>query len=524
MYWICNGEPKNKHYFNRTSFPHKPVKNTENFCIRCGLPKEAMDSKERASRDSASKSKKELLAGRFKILNFLAKGGFGETYVAEDIHRFNSKCFIKQLKPANRDSFALETARRLFLSEAESLNELGNHAQIPQLLAYFEQKYEFYLVQEFIEGNPINKELVSGKRWQQEQVVHLLQEVLDVLSFIHERGVIHRDIKPHNLIRRKNNNQLVLVDFGAVKQVRVDLNISTVVIGTQGYAAPEQLRGRPNFSSDLYSLGLVGIQALTGILPQQLHEDGGEFIWQQYAQVDEQLGYILTKMTKFDFHERYQSATEVLDSLKSLSFFESAQYTNRPTVISSPSKAKFSSNNNVSQVNVTSLGENTVASRFFATGTIRQSNFFENQTIRYQKINETLKFYVEHLDREYKTLSKQADMTYKLWVFCVVLGILILVAAVIMTFVGMLTQGIITAVSTGIVFFIQRIFQQREDYYRKQISIKNKHLEYGNQWLLTIQTIDAISDPVEKEKRQARLVEVLTSKLGLSEQPETQSS
>ena len=124
------------------------------------------------------------------------------------------------------------------------------------------------------------------------------------------------------------------------------------------------------------------------------------------------------------------------------------------------------------------------------------------------------------MDREYKTLSQQADTTYKLWVFCVILGILILVSGVVMTFMGSLTQGIMTAASTVIVYFIQRIFQQREDYYRQQISIKNKHLEYGNQWLLTIQSIDAMDDLEQRERHQGRLLEVLTDQLGTAENPE----
>jgi serine/threonine protein kinase len=533
MNWICNGEPKNTRFLHITSFPHEPIANTGKYCTKCGLSKEAMNSEDQPSLTNAP-SVERLLGGRYRIIDFLAKGGFGETYRAEDIKNSNNPCFIKQLKPAQSEaSEDLQTAKRLFDKEAETLNRLGDHAQIPKLLAYFEEKNEFYLVQELIEGNAINQELTPGKFWEQEQAVHLITEVLEVLSFVHSQGVIHRDIKPHNLIRRRKDNKLVLVDFGAVKEVRMINSIfaapvHTVAIGTQGYTPPEQLQGRPQFSSDIYSLGLVGIQALTGIAPHKLdiNQQDGEFLWKQNIQINEHLAFILSKMTRFNPSERYQSAAEVLKSIRQLSFFESAQIIDPPTLISPPPPSISSqqrSFSQVNQVNVTSLGQNSVANNFFATGTIRQSNFFANQSIRYQKIDETLKFYVGHLDREYKTLSKQADTTYKLWVFCVILGILILVSGIVMTFIGMLTQAIMTAASTVIIYFIQRIFQQREDYYREQISIKNKHLEYGNQWLLAIQTIDAINDPVEREKRQARLVEVLTSKLGLSKNSETQT-
>lgn len=533
MNWICNGEPKNTRFSHITYFPHEPIANTGKYCTKCGLSKEAMNSEYQPSLTNAP-SVERLLSGRYRIIDFLAKGGFGETYRAEDIENSNSPCFIKQLKPAQSEASALQTAKRLFDKEAETLNRLGVHAQIPGLLAYFEEENEFYLVQELIEGNAINQELTPGKCWEQEQVVHLLTEVLEVLSFVHSQGVIHRDIKPHNLIRRRQDNKLVLVDFGAVKEVRkinsifVAHTVATVAIGTQGYTPPEQLQGRPTFSSDIYSLGLVGIQALTGIAPHKLdiNQQDGEFLWKQNIQIKEHLAFILSKMTRFNPSERYQSAAEVLESIQKLSFFKSAQIIDPPTLIS-PQPPNISSQQShfsqVNQVDVTSLGQNSIANNFFATGAIPQSNFFANQSIRYQKIDETLKFYVGHLDREYKTLSKQADTTYKLWVFCVILGILILVSGIVMTFVGMLTQGIMTAASTVIIYFIQRIFQQREDYYREQISIKNKHLEYGNQWLITIQTIDSINDPVEREKRQARLVEVLTSKLGLPKNSETQT-
>lgn len=531
MNWTCNGEPKITSFLHLTGSPHESIENIGEYCTRCGLPKEAINSDQLVSPYNASIESEKLLDRRYKIIQFLAKGGFGETYKALDVRRFDSLCFIKQLKTAYTEASALQIARRLFNSEARILNKLGDHNQIPRLLAYFEQNTEFYLVQELIEGNAIDKELAIGKTWRQEQVVHLLTEVLEVLLFVHSQGVVHRDIKPHNLIRREKDNKLVLVDFGAVKQIRNvssnDISIATIAIGTKGYTAPEQLMGRPAFNSDIYSLGLVGIQALTGINPHHLTIDqDGEFFWKQNLQISEQLAFILSKMVRYRSIERYQSAGEVLESIKQLSFFESARVTAPPTVISSKStniSLQTGSFSQDSRANVTSLGQNSVADNFFATGTIRQSNFFENQRIRYQKIDETLKFYVGHLDREYTTLSKQADTTYKLWVFCVVLGILILVSGIIMTFIGMLTQGIMTAASTVIVYFIQRIFQQREDYYREQISIKNKHLEYGNQWLLSIQTIDAINDPVEREKRQARLVEVLTSKLGLPNNSEAQT-
>lgn len=222
----------------------------------------------------------QLLADRYKIINVLGAGGMGQTYVAEDTQRPNNpKCVVKQLKPVSPDPNFLLTARRLFTGEAEILDKLGNHDQIPRLFAHFERDGEFYLVQEYIDGQPLSAELPLGQRWTEPQVIALLKDILVILEFIHGQGVIHRDIKPDNIMRRRQDGKLVLIDFGAVKQVRTQQTTAvgqismTVSIGTPGYMPTEQSSGKPRPSSDLYALGMVAIQALTGLLPSQLRED-----------------------------------------------------------------------------------------------------------------------------------------------------------------------------------------------------------------------------------------------------------
>ncbi|MCA1990488.1 MAG: serine/threonine protein kinase [Coleofasciculus sp. S288] len=268
-----------------------------------------------------------LLDQRYQVVRVLGEGGFGHTYIAQDTRRpGNPTCVVKHLKPATSDPDFLQTARRLFNSEAETLEKLGAHDQIPRLLAYFEENEEFYLVEEYVPGHPLSAELQPGQRWSESHVLNLLQEVLPILEFVHSQGVIHRDIKPDNLIRREQDNKLVLVDFGAVKQVKMQSIIAqepvneTVAIGTPGYMPSEQGQGRPRPSSDIYALGMVGIQALTGCNPRQLSEDPatGEIIWREYAQVSDGLATILTKMARHYFKYRYQSATEVLQSLQQL--------------------------------------------------------------------------------------------------------------------------------------------------------------------------------------------------------------
>ncbi|MCS6781691.1 MAG: serine/threonine-protein kinase [Gloeomargarita sp. SKYBB_i_bin120] len=268
----------------------------------------------------------DMLAGRYQVVKVLGSGGFGTTYLARDTQRPGQPaCVVKHLKPDSSDPFVVATARRLFNSEAEILEKLGKHDQIPSLLAYFEENGEFYLVQEFIEGHPLSQELQRGVPWPQEKVVQMLADVLTTLDFVHRNGVIHRDIKPDNLIRRKSDGKLVLIDFGAVKEIRdpqaaaQQRTGATVAIGTLGYAPAEQAQGKPQFASDIYSLGIVAICALTGKEPSQLESDPqtGELLWRTGVQVSHALATVLDRMVRYHYSKRYANAGEVLSALRS---------------------------------------------------------------------------------------------------------------------------------------------------------------------------------------------------------------
>ena len=269
------------------------------------------------------------LGGHYKIISELGVGGFGQTFLAEDLHLpENHRCVIKQLKPQQRDPKTLEMARRLFDLEAKVLYKLGNHDQIPRLLAHFEDDQEFYLAQELIEGEPLTQELKDGLPWSETQVIPVLRDLLNVLAFVHQQDVIHRDIKPSNLIRRRQDGRIVLIDFGAVKQVSTQIidrhtgETKTISIGTQGYTPKEQLGGNPRFSSDIYAVGTIAIQALTTIHPRHLTEDPqtGEINWRHHApQVSPELAAFLDCMVRYDFRARYPTAVEALEALRSIS-------------------------------------------------------------------------------------------------------------------------------------------------------------------------------------------------------------
>jgi serine/threonine protein kinase len=304
---------------------------------------------------------KTTLGGRYSIISRLGAGGFGETYLAEDVQLpDNHNCVVKHLKPQSAEPEVLDISRRLFDSEAKVLHLLGSHDQIPRLLANFEENQEFYLVQEFVEGTRLDRELPAGKKWKEGAVVGLLQDVLSILEFVHHQKVIHRDIKPENIIRRKHDEKLVLIDFGAVKQVCTQLVISskraksTITIGTSGYMPSEQANGHPHINSDIYAVGIIGIQALTGLDPEFIPKNPTtlELEWSNLAEVSPDLARILDKMVRYDFRQRYPSATEVLKDLESLQI----------SVIAIPSNV-----NQSTQIELTSLSNNSSNSRDLAT-------------------------------------------------------------------------------------------------------------------------------------------------------------
>ncbi|MEW6493765.1 MAG: tetratricopeptide repeat protein [Cyanobacteriota bacterium] len=268
----------------------------------------------------------QTIGGRYKIISQLGQGGFGATFIAQDQHLPGShQCVVKQLKPQAADPLTLEIARRLFDTEAKVLYKLGNHDQIPQLFAYFEDNQEFYLVQELIEGDDLSKELIPGKQLSEDKVISLLKDILQILDFVHQQHVIHRDINPRNIIRRKQDGKLILIDFGAVKQVSTQVvqggqSNYTVAIGTPGYHPSEQANGHPKLSSDIYAVGMVGIQALTGLMPHHLpiNPDTDEISWQERASVSPEFVEVLDKMVRYDFRQRYQSASLALQALNDL--------------------------------------------------------------------------------------------------------------------------------------------------------------------------------------------------------------
>jgi serine/threonine protein kinase len=271
------------------------------FCLTCGY--------------------KLLLKERYRAIKPIGQGGFGRTFLAVDEDKPSKpRCVIKQFYPQAQGTNTVQKAVELFTQEAVQLDQLGQHPQIPDLLAYFTQDDRQYLIQEFIDGQNLAQELAQQGAFNEVQIRQLLNDLLPVLQFCHARQVIHRDIKPENIILRTQDQKLFLVDFGASKSATdTSLNRTGTSIGSPEYVAPEQIRGRAIFASDIYSLGATCIRLLTERSPFDSYDINNDtWIWQQYLKttVSNELSRILNKMVENIPVRRYQTADEVLNDLQ----------------------------------------------------------------------------------------------------------------------------------------------------------------------------------------------------------------
>ncbi|MGB5632178.1 MAG: tetratricopeptide repeat protein [Waterburya sp.] len=268
----------------------------------------------------------DLLNQRFDIIRELGTGGFATTYLAIDKQSVKqSKCAVKQLQPRFNSSSVWASARERLAKEAMVLQWLGKHSQIPEFIGYFTENKQFYLVLEFIEGEEFEQE-IQRQVLNETQSIQFLFDILGILKSVHQQGIIHRDIKPSNLIRRRQDEKMILIDFGAVKEIGTlafntsKQKIQTQIIGTPGYMPPEQNNGKPVYSSDIYALGKTVIFGMTGKSPTEyeITESGDPIAWNKKIAISEAFLKIVNRMTIDDVSRRYQSAREVLQDLQPL--------------------------------------------------------------------------------------------------------------------------------------------------------------------------------------------------------------
>lgn len=287
-----------------------------------------------------------ILQNRYRLLSILGQGGFGRTYLAEDQGRFNELCALKELIPAQSDSYALDKSKELFQREAQTLYQI-QHPQVPQFRATFEQDQRLFLVQDYVEGQTyrslLEQRKMQGYPFSEAEVQQLLRQLLPVLAHLHAKGIIHRDIAPDNIIRRERDGLPILIDFGVVKELATRFQGTGVApqnttVGKLGFAPSEQMQtGRAYPSSDLYSLAVTAVVLLTGKEPQELYDDATlTWYWQRWATVSPGFAQVLNRMLSYRPGDRYQSVSEVVQALQGSASPSQASGSQTPAAMAPP--------------------------------------------------------------------------------------------------------------------------------------------------------------------------------------------
>ncbi|MEM7757238.1 MAG: tetratricopeptide repeat protein [Cyanobacteria bacterium P01_A01_bin.40] len=263
-----------------------------------------------------------IIDNRYQIIQKLGRSDAGKTYLAKDLQAtMNARCVVEQLSVQCDHDANWRIFQQHLLNEVAVLERLGDHPQIPQLYHHLAADQEFYLIREYIDGDSLEQE-VESKIFDEGDTIQLIQDVLRILDFIHKTNVIHRDVQPAHIIRRKQDQVFTLVHFGAIREIEsTEINLKGELIfnrpyGNWSYIAPEQKEGESKFCSDIYALGRTAIYALTGKSPQELEQTNRE--WQQQCQISPKLEAILRKMMSLEIEQRYSSAIEVLYDLRPL--------------------------------------------------------------------------------------------------------------------------------------------------------------------------------------------------------------
>ncbi len=284
--------------------------NTHNYCQGC-------------HQELSQTTQGYLFRDRYNIKQVLGEGNFGRTYLVEDQNFDNRKRVLKKFI-ANFQGTNLEKAKELFKREANILDTL-KHEQIPAIYDHFEDNQSLYLVEEYIEGDDLITEFNREGKFSEEKIKSLLEDLLPVLDYLHQRNLLHRDIKPDNIMRRRYDGKLMLIDFGGVKEVS---NTSGTVIQTPGYASVEQMRGYPQPASDIYSLGVTCVRLLTGCFPDNNNGndpiyDSSQAVWlwqahleKQSIKINNKLSHILNKMLEHLAKNRYNNVQQILEELQ----------------------------------------------------------------------------------------------------------------------------------------------------------------------------------------------------------------
>lgn len=505
----------------------------------------------RASRDLVGQH-----VASFKIEDLIAEGGAASVWLAQDL-RLGRKLALKLYDTTHTSNVAVER----FSREAMLLSRVSH----PSIVTVYDvgrwEKYLF-IAMEYVDGVDLGA-IIGWGRVRLSWAVRVSLEIAKALQYAHEADLIHRDVKPGNILVESASDRSKLADFGLARGLPTLPTITSVAapMGTPQYMAPEQFAGcEAGPWTDIYCLGATLYHLCTNVTARPASEVTTIGDWVKQSRLAESgtptpiqelrsdipaaLSSHIGDMLSPAIEDRPDSLHPLIDLLSLLSreltsvggstLHDRAIEVSFTANVDEPDQSPGSQavpngmrsappNSEHKEVQPAhhppaSAGGLTVmavkpSKGFFEQAVFPKTQFFRDDVDRYDRIRETLEFYRTHLNCEYVSLLRQASTTHRLWLLCVVTGFLVLLSGIVAVLLDRVQQGVITVVSSTIVYFIQKLFQQREDYYREQAASKNSHLVYGNQWLLVIQSIDSITDQDEKTRRQARLVEVLTDKL-----------
>ena len=273
------------------------------------------------------------IGGRYVVKRVLGQGGFGRSYLVEDSQRFGEACVLKEFFPRNASKRSLQKALDLFKREAKTLYQIS-HPQVPKFLAGFTQERRLFIVQEYVHGVTYSYLLKERKRegrtFTEHEVKRWLIHMLQVLEYLHDLNIVHRDISPDNVMYCRDRDLPVLIDFGLVNDAmseilsgdleEEDVPKSATVVGKFGYSPPEQIQlGQCFPCSDLYALGVTAIVLLTGRYPRELmNRNTLDWQWRQHVDLTYSFTAVLQQLIHRQPQERYQSAREVLEAITPL--------------------------------------------------------------------------------------------------------------------------------------------------------------------------------------------------------------
>ena len=262
-----------------------------------------------------------ILRSHYQIVKVLGIGKSGTTYLAKDLDLIDSPFYVvKKIEYIDSSPGVAALTEKLFEIQGSIAYQLGQHPQIPTLITKFEVDGNRYLVREYINGELLGTELTPGAIWSQTQAFDFLVDLMEILKFVHSFKYIHQDINPHNIIRHYDDGKFYLIGYSCIKDLGSTWQNSPENdarnLNDPSYVSYEQEQNIPKLTSDIYAVGAIAIQALTGRYPLEKDSYSYELKWRDEVKIDLKLVEIINRMVRPDYRNRYQSPEEVLQALQ----------------------------------------------------------------------------------------------------------------------------------------------------------------------------------------------------------------